>query len=196
MKRECLTAKCDRLVMAKGLCNTHYHQVRRRGYTSRIGERRMPDGLTFESKLDYWTWIVEDGCHIYVRQPSNNGYCRIWLNKTYRYAHRVAYERAKGPLPDGLVVNHRCGVRSCVNPDHLEAVTQTENNQYQTVRRPSKSGYRGVTPHSTSGTWYASVSAFGARYRKGGFATPEDADAWARAVRAEMHPLGEFDPTA
>lgn len=44
-----------------------------------------------------------------------------------QYAHRLAYERAKGPIALGAQIDHLCRVRECVNPDHLEVVTQTEN---------------------------------------------------------------------
>jgi hypothetical protein len=42
-------------------------------------------------------------------------------------AHRVAYERAHGLLPKGLVIDHLCRNKACVNVEHLEAVTQREN---------------------------------------------------------------------
>lgn len=53
-----------------------------------------------------------------------------------RLAHRVAYELYIGPIPSGLDLDHKCRVRSCVNPYHLEPVTRGEN-----VRR----GINGLT---------------------------------------------------
>ena len=43
------------------------------------------------------------------------------------YAHRVSYEIAYGPVPEGLVIDHICRNRLCCNPAHLEAVTTREN---------------------------------------------------------------------
>ena len=40
-----------------------------------------------------------------------------------------AYEDANGPIPDGLVIDHLCRIPSCVNPEHLEAVTPAVNNR-------------------------------------------------------------------
>jgi len=42
-------------------------------------------------------------------------------------AHILMYEHVKGPVPEGLELDHLCRVLNCVNPDHLEAVTHQEN---------------------------------------------------------------------
>lgn len=43
------------------------------------------------------------------------------------YAHRVAYESRRGPIPEGLQIDHLCRNRACCNPAHMEAVTQRVN---------------------------------------------------------------------
>lgn len=56
------------------------------------------------------------------------GYARIKREDgTAAFAHRVAYEMAKGPIPAGLKIDHLCRNTRCCNPDHLEAVTDREN---------------------------------------------------------------------
>lgn len=55
---------------------------------------------------------------------NDNGYFRL---PGHQYAHRGAYEAAKGLIPEGLVIDHLCRVRWCCNPEHLEAVTNKEN---------------------------------------------------------------------
>jgi hypothetical protein len=51
------------------------------------------------------------------------------------YAHRVAYVLAKGPIPPGMVVLHRCDQPRCVNPDHLRLGTQGDNNRDTAQKR-------------------------------------------------------------
>lgn len=45
------------------------------------------------------------------------------------HVHRLVYEAFVGPVPDGLHIDHLCRIRHCCNPDHLEAVSQGENNR-------------------------------------------------------------------
>ena len=60
---------------------------------------------------------------------TSRGYGSAYHNgKTVR-AHRLAWEKANGPIPDGLLVCHRCNNKGCVNPDHLYLGTIQVNNR-------------------------------------------------------------------
>lgn len=70
--------------------------------------------------------------------------CVLWLGGKHRagygafdggYAHRFSYETFVGPIPDGYEINHKCRVKACVAPDHLEALTP---EQHRAVDRDIK----------------------------------------------------------
>lgn len=63
------------------------------------------------------------GCELWMGRTTKSGYGRDGLHG----AHRVAWEAEYGPVPEGFVLDHLCGVRNCVALHHLEAVTQSEN---------------------------------------------------------------------
>lgn len=87
----------------------------------------VPDRI--ESRLDR-----TGGCWLWTGKCDRGGYGRIWTAGRHRRVHRVAYEAWVGPIPEGLEIDHLCRVRNCVNPAHLEPVTQAEN-----VRRQARS---------------------------------------------------------
>ena len=65
------------------------------------------------------------GCHNWIGAKVY-GYGKFWDNKSYR-VHRWIYEYLNGPIPEGLIVRHKCHNPSCVNPEHLELGTQQDN---------------------------------------------------------------------
>lgn len=56
-----------------------------------------------------------------------DGYGRVQVGSKWKGAHRVAWEKLHGEIPTGLVIDHLCRVRNCINVDHMEVVTSKEN---------------------------------------------------------------------
>lgn len=94
----------------------------------KIGSRLISDPDRFWAKVakgepnDCWLWIGwrnADGYGLIDDRPRTG----------VRRAHRVAYEFSIGPIPDGLQLDHLCRNPPCVNPRHLEPVTNQENTR-------------------------------------------------------------------
>ena len=82
----------------------------------------------------FWSKVEKtETCWLWKAGKDGNGYGVAVLGSrsdgTYQLvkAHRHSYESLVGPIPDGLHLDHLCRVRHCVNPEHLEPVTQREN---------------------------------------------------------------------
>jgi hypothetical protein len=106
------------------------------GRTYKSGHHPHPVRSPIERFLRYVNKTTDsNGCWLWKggKQSNRNVHCfygRFCLDTPSRlmvYAHRAAYEFWVGPIPEGLVIDHLCRNTLCVNPGHLEAVTDGEN---------------------------------------------------------------------
>lgn len=68
----------------------------------------------------------DTGCWEWTHAKDHHGYASFYHGKVVK-GHRWSYRHYKGDIPEGLVLDHLCSVKHCVNPDHLEPVTNAEN---------------------------------------------------------------------
>jgi len=129
---------------------------------------------------------TDTGCHIWTGAIKTSGYGCISINKKVHYAHRLAYEQTNGPIPDGLVIDHTCHRKACVNPAHMQAVTTKQNSE--NVGKPARaaSGYRGVHFHNQRNQFVARVRHNGQMFHGGYFDSAEDANAAAIELRNRL----------
>lgn len=88
----------------------------------------------YRARQGNWEWTVKDQgfaskCWLWKGAVDKNGRGRKQINGKHMRAYRALYEQLRGPIPAGLTLDHLCRVPLCVNPDHLEPVTQAENNR-------------------------------------------------------------------
>lgn len=92
------------------------------------GPKPLPLDVRFWPRVNKtetcWEWT---GTRLPAKGRSPTGYGMFPNKKTGSYAHRYSYITMVGPIPEGMVLDHLCGNRCCVRPDHLEPVTVRMN---------------------------------------------------------------------
>jgi hypothetical protein len=134
----CSVDECEKLVRRNQLCDMHDQRQKKYGDPLIVHRVMRNDDARF------WQYVDKSG-PAPERRPEL-GPCWIWTgvrHRTRQYgrfyvggrggrfvqAHRWSYEASVAPIPTGLTIDHLCMVTPCVNPAHLEPVTQAENNR-------------------------------------------------------------------
>lgn len=153
---------------------------------------RSTDEERFWSKVD-----KSGGCWIWTTCKTVDGYGFFKVGGKNLRSHRIAYELAKGPIPDGMSIDHICHNRACVNPAHLRAVTHKQNHENRVgADHDSASGIRGVYWRKDRQEWHAQVKHHQKRLHVGYFKDIEDAERAVIAKRLELFTHNEADKQA
>lgn len=137
--RTCTVEGCERRTLARGYCATHYSRWRKTGTTD-ASQRLSP-----AERL--WSRVVKmpSGCWEFTgfRNAARGGYGRLkGYGRETLSAHRLAWTLTRGPIPDGMLVRHRCDNPPCCNPEHLELGTAAENSADMGARGRRLTGER------------------------------------------------------
>jgi len=90
--------------------------------------------------------ILENECWEWISQKDGRGYGRFSYNGRPVISHRLSYEHFVGPFDLKLQIDHLCHFTSCVNPDHLEPVTNFENTRRAAIYRHEQLDHK-YDPH-------------------------------------------------
>lgn len=135
---KCIVKDCNtNKIFCRKMCSKHY--VRWQRYKD-VNATKLIKGnhskrfwIKVDKTKDCWNWIGSTW---------GKGYGKYTVNDKSIAAHRFAYQDIKGDIPKGLQLDHLCMNKLCVNPDHLEPVTNSEN-QYRAFKK------RGAWPIQT-----------------------------------------------
>lgn len=134
-KRTCSIPGCESPTVGRGWCRSHYARWHRSG--DPVKRSRRPRAYP-PLKDRFWAKVDRrdpDGCWLWRGSKDAKGYGAIRVSPLVcARAHRVSYELMIGPIPEGLQLDHLCFNTSCVNPAHLEPVTNAENMRRRGAR--------------------------------------------------------------
>ena len=120
--RTCSVPDCDDAVRTRGMCQKHYDRLRNRGTIEPFAAPSPAERIAAHVAPGV------NGCVEWTGHVDRKGYGRVSIEGRQVFAHRVAWELAHGPIPDGLCVLHHCDNPPCCNPAHLFLGTIRDNN--------------------------------------------------------------------
>lgn len=108
--------------LIRGWCSRHYNAWRNHGDPLEV--KRIYNN----PPKRFWSYVLKTpGCWVWQGVLDTKGYGQFSINQKIIRAHRYSFSLSGGVLVKGLVIDHKCSNTRCVNPNHLEQVTQKEN---------------------------------------------------------------------
>lgn len=143
----------------------------------------------------FWGRVEKtDTCWNWTGYMRAGGYGGVRIDGVLRSAHRLSYEVANGPIPEGMYLDHICHNTACVRPDHLRPVTTKQNGENR--RGPASnntSGILGVSWNKRARKWEGHVGHNGKSHHAGSFDYIGDAEAAVIALRLELFTHNDKD---
>lgn len=105
----------------------------------------------------FWTKVSksEDGCWLWLACKIRGGYGLILYEGRNQVAHRVAWMLTNGPIPDRMILCHRCDVPACVNPAHLFLGSAQDNSDDMVAKGRSAKGRSAAKNPARGERWHA-----------------------------------------
>lgn len=145
-------------------------------------EERFWPKVAMREAHECWEWLA-------FKLPAGYGTIKVFGVGT-QYAHRASYELSFGPIPVGMLIDHICHNKSCVNPAHLRLATPRQNQGNRLKKKSASASLKGVCWDATRGKWRATIMTdLGHKYL-GRFST--EAEAHAAYCTAADAQFGEF----
>lgn len=187
MRKQCSIKGCQHKHQARGWCNKHYKRWRSNGDPLKVQTTRgLSPAEYFQLKTE---WRGE--CLIWTGTKNHDGYGHIpIIGKSTEKAHRYAWEQVHGPIPEGLLVDHKDHCHpACCNVEHLRLASASQNASNRSgPTRNNTSGYRNVYRHNKK--WRVQIKSRGVLHLFGVYDDIEEAARVAKKAREEM--FGEY----